>query len=107
MKGVLKPDPLGSIDILSAVLVYLTQSFMPPEILHVHAAVLIIKGVATVIEPARLPFFMYVLGGMADVLSAAILFTGTPPVLGDYKKFVAGALLIKGLWSLFGLMQKF
>lgn len=107
MSEILRPDPLGAVDIISAVLVYTTQSFMPAEILHIHAGVLIIKGIATVINPVKLPFFMYVLGGMADVLSAAILFTGTPPVLIDYKKFIAGALLIKGLWSLFGLMQKF
>jgi len=101
-----KLDPLGTTDIISAVLVYSTQSFMPPEILHVHAGVLITKGIATNIE-LRLPFFAYVLGNMADVLSAAILFTGTPPLLGEYKELIAGILLIKGLWGLFGLMQKF
>lgn len=100
-------DPLGWLDIISAIFVYTTQSFMPPEILHIHAGILMIKGSATVIKGAGLPFFMYVLGGMADVLSAAILFTGTPPILGDYKQFIAGFLLVKGLWSLFGLMQKF
>ncbi|EGQ43621.1 MAG: hypothetical protein J07AB43_16120 [Candidatus Nanosalina sp. J07AB43] len=107
MAKLLKPDPLGSIDLLSAVLVYFTQSFMPPGIVQVHAGVLVVKGLGTVIRPARLPFSMFVLGGMADVLSAAILFTGTPPVLNSYKQIVAGALLIKGLWSLFGLMKKF
>ena len=107
MSEILRPDPLGTVDVISAILVYLTQSFMPAEVLHIHAAVLIIKGISSLIRPVKLPFFMYVLGGMADVLSAAILFTGTPPVLMDYKKFIAGALLFKGLWSLFGLMQKF
>ena len=107
MAKLLKPDPLGSIDLLSAVLVYLTQSFMPPGIVHIHAGILVIKGLGTVIRPARLPFFMFVLGGMADVLSAAILLTGTPPILNNYKHIIAGALFIKGLWSLFGLMQKF
>ncbi|MFB6116314.1 MAG: hypothetical protein ABEK10_02270 [Candidatus Nanosalina sp.] len=102
-----RPDPLGMIDVTSAIFVYLTQSFMPAEILHIHAAILVIKGTGSFIRPAKLPFFVFVLGGMADVLSAAILFTGTPPLLVDYKKFLAGALLIKGLWSLFGLMQKF
>lgn len=107
MPELLRPDPLGIIDVTSALLVYMTQSFMPLEILHVHAAVLLIKGTGSIIRPVRLPFFMYVLGGMADVLSAAILFTGQPPFLAAYKEFFAAVLLIKGFWSLFGLMQKF
>lgn len=107
MPGTFRFDPLGIIDIVSALLVYTTQSFMPAEILHIHAAILLIKGIGSMIKPLRLPFFVYVLGGMADVLSAAILFTGQPPFLVNYKEVLAGVLLLKGFWSLFGLMQKF
>jgi hypothetical protein len=107
MPGIFRPDPLGTVDVISAILVYMTQSFMPVEILHVHAAILLIKGTGSMIRPVKLPLPVYVLGGMADVLSAAILFTGQPPFLSTYKEFFAAALLFKGFWSLFGLMKKF
>lgn len=107
MSEIFRPDPLGTIDIISAILVYMTESFMPLNILYVHAGILMLKGIGSIIKPIKLPFPVYVLGGMADVLSAAILFTGQPPFLTAYKEYIATALLIKGFWSLFGLMKKF
>jgi len=107
MGSLFKPDPLGIIDVTSALFIFMTTSFVPIEVLHVHAAVLITKGLGTMIRPVRLPFPVYVLGGMADVLSGAILFTGEPPLFTAYKQYLAVPLLIKGFWSLFGLMKKF
>ncbi len=107
MPEIFRPDPLGTIDVISAILVYMTESFMPLDILYIHAGILMIKGIGSMIKPVRLPFPVYVLGGMADVLSAAILFTGSPPFLMTYKELLAAALFIKGFWSLFGLMKKF
>jgi len=105
MPSFIRFDLLGAVDIISAVLILYTQSFVPPGIAHLHASILIIKGVGGMIRPVRFPFFVYVLGGMADVLSAAILFTGQPPVLEAYKGWLSGILLVKGFWSLFGLMN--
>lgn len=107
MPSLLRFDVLGIVDIISAVLIFYTQSFIPTEIAYIHATILITKGIGGIIRPVKFPFFVYVLGGMADVLSAGILFTGTPPVLNAYKGWLSGILLLKGLWSLFGLMQKF
>ena len=61
MAKLLRPDPLGSIDLLSAVLVYFTQSFMPPGIVHIPARILVINGLGTVIRSAILSPFMFVL----------------------------------------------
>lgn len=107
MGSILKPDPLGIIDVTSAIFIFTTTSFVPIEVLNIHATVLIVKGVGTMLRPVRLPFPVYVLGGMADVLSGAILFTGEPPMLAAYKQYLAVPLLLKGFWSLFGLMKKF
>jgi hypothetical protein len=107
MPSFLRFDALGLVDILSGILVFFTVSFVPTSIAHVHTAVLIFKGSGGMIRPVRLPFPVYVIGGMADVLSAAILYTGNPPFLAAYKGWLAGILLLKGFWSLFGLMQKY
>lgn len=107
MSSILRFDALGLVDILSGIMVFFTASFVPTSIAHVHTGVLLFKGSGGMIRPVRLPFPVYVLGGMADVLSAAILYTGTPPFLEAYKGYLAGILLLKGFWSLFGLMQKY
>ena len=107
MGEVFKPDLLGILDVSSGLLVYFTQSFMPEPISAVHAGILIFKGIGTMIRPLKFPFPVFVIGNMADVLSAAIIFTGTPPILVEYKTYIAAALFFKGLWGLFGLMQKF
>ena len=107
MGTIFKPDLLGILDIVSGLLVYSTQSFMPEPISFLHASILIFKGIGTMIRPVSFPFPVFVVGNMADVLSAAIIFTGTPPVLVEYKTFIAGGLFFKGMWGLFGLMKKF
>ena len=106
MGKILRIDVLGTLDIISGILVYFTQSFVPTPIAYVHTGILLFKGIGGMIRPLKLPFPVFVLGSMADVLSAAIIFTGTPPILVDYKSYIAAALFFKGLWGLFGLMQK-
>lgn len=106
MGEIFRPDLLGILDITSGILVYLTQSFVPEPVALIHASILIIKGLGTMIRPVKFPFFVFVIGNMADVLSAAILFTGTPPILVDYKQYIAGILFFKGLWGLFGMNLK-
>lgn len=107
MPSFLRFDALGIVDIISGILVFFTASFVPTAIAHVHTAILLFKGSGGMLRPIRLPFPVYVLGGMADVLSAAILYTGQPPFLEAYKGYFAAVLLLKGFWSLFGLMQKY
>ncbi len=107
MGRVFRPDLLGILDVSSGLLVYFTQSFIPEPIAAIHATVLIGKGLGTMIEPVRFPFPVFVIGNMADVLSAAIIFTGTPPILEAYKSYISAALFFKGMWGLFGLMKKF
>jgi len=107
MGEIFKPDLLGTLDILSGLLVYFTQSFMPQPISLIHASILLFKGTGTMIRPVKFPFPVFVIGNMADVLSAAIIFTGTPPILVEYKAFIATGLFLKGMWGLFGLMKKF
>jgi|GEM_PF-535523 len=106
MGKIFRPDLLGIIDITSGILVYLTQSFVPEPVALIHATILIGKGIGTMVKPVRFPFAVFVIGNMADVLSAAILFTGTPPILADYKQFISGILFLKGMWGLFGMNLK-
>lgn len=106
MGKIFRPDLLGIIDITSGILVYLTQSFVPEPVSLIHATILIGKGVGTMIRPVSFPFAVFVIGNMADVLSAAILITGTPPILTDYKHYLAGVLFFKGMWGLFGMNLK-
>ncbi|WP_414838184.1 hypothetical protein ACK3SF_02170 [Candidatus Nanosalina sp. VS9-1] len=107
MGEIFRPDLLGILDVSSGILVYFTQSFMPEPISAVHAGILIFKGIGTMIRPVHFPFPLFVIGNMADVLSAAIIFTGTPPVFEAYKTYIAAGLFFKGMWGLFGLMKKF
>jgi hypothetical protein len=48
---------------------------------------------------------MFILGGAADILSATILFLGTPLILVDYKVYISGFLFLKGVWTMFFLMN--
>jgi hypothetical protein len=41
---------------------------------------------------------LIVFGGI-DIMSAAILFVGEPPILGEYKIFLSAFLALKGLIS--------
>ncbi len=96
----IKPDPLGLIDIFSATLILFTVSTLPESFLHFHAAFLYMKGIASMLRPAILPYPVFILGNAADVISAAILITGDPIYLADYKNWFAGFLAFKGLWGL-------
>lgn len=95
----LKPDPIGIIDLLSGLLLWFTISPVPAEVAQVHAGFLIFKGIGTMAKPEIFPMPVYVLGMTADLMSAAILFTGKPPLLVDYKIFFSGFLFLKGIWS--------
>jgi hypothetical protein len=97
-------DPMAWIDILSGLMVLFTQTPVPEGVTEVHAGFLLFKGVATMIR-IPLPGPMFYLGGFADLISAAILFTGQPPLIAQYNKYVAGFLLLKGVWSSFGILK--
>ncbi len=93
-------DPLGLIDILSATLILFTASTLPDSFLHVHAGFLYFKGLASVIKPNILPYPVFIIGNAADLISAGILMTGDPSILADYKHWFAGVLAFKGIWGL-------
>jgi len=102
----IRPDPFGILDLLVALLLIYTESAIPESILLAHASFLIYKGLGSIVKPIPLPAPVYILGGFADIISAAILLTGNPPFLVDYMNYLAGALLIKGVWTMVGLMAR-
>lgn len=99
-------DPMGALDLLSGLLLLFTTSPVPENIATFHAWFLIFKGSASILRPVPMGGLpVYVLGGAADILSATILFLGTPPVLVEYKMWISGFLFLKGVWTLFFLME--
>jgi hypothetical protein len=102
----IRPDPMGALDLLSGVLLYYTASGVPEIFAIAHAVFLIFKGLFSVAEFLPLPpvIMIYIMGAGADVISAAILITGQPPILGEFKIWIAGLLFLKGVWSLLGFM---
>ncbi len=98
---------LGWIDLLAAALVYFTTTAIPSPIPEAHTAFLVLKGGLGFLNippnPLMLPVFY--LGGAADLMSAMILLTGTPPILTGYKEVIAGALVLKGVWTYSNLIQ--
>ena len=92
-------DFMGPIDILSGLLVFFTVSPIPTGLAQIHAGFLIYKGIGSHVRYIPLPMPVFYLGGFADLISAAILFVGTPPILADYSIYLAGALLLKGVWT--------
>ncbi|MFB6214082.1 MAG: hypothetical protein ABEJ07_05985 [Candidatus Nanohaloarchaea archaeon] len=102
---VLRPDPLGALDILAGILLWMTVSPLPVVLAQVHAGFLIAKGGGSMIRARFMPLPVFVIGGAADVISAAVLFTGKPPVLAGYKGWIAGALFLKGVFTLLSFMQ--
>lgn len=107
MAALIRPDLMGFIDLISGLMLMYTVSPVPPTISELHAGFLIVKGVWSTVGPVNsipLPYFFFVLGGFADLVSAAILVTGTPPVLAEYKMYIAGGLFFKGVWSILGMM---
>jgi len=101
----IRPDPLGALDILSGSMLFFTVSGVPVLFAQLHAGFLVFKGTGSMIKPVYLPLPVYILGAAADLISAAILFTGSPPILAGYKTWIAGLLFLKGLWSLVGFMS--
>jgi len=99
-------DPLGMLDLLSGILLLFTVSPIPADISAIHAWFLIFKGTATIIRPIPLGGMpVFILGGAADIISAGILFFGQPPILLDYKMHISGFLFLKGVWTMFFLMN--
>lgn len=93
----------GLFDIFSGILLYFTVSPLPEAVSLAHAFFLMYKGTASFIPlPLGMPGF--ILGSAADLMSAAILLAGTPPILGDYKIFIAGFLFIKGIQGFLFMM---
>jgi len=99
---------LGWIDIFAAIILYYTVSPIPEPVAHFHAFFLFFKGFIGFIEFSNPPSILlpvYMLGGAADIMSAAILITGSPPVFEDYKNIIAGLLTLKGLWTFSNFMN--
>jgi hypothetical protein len=100
----IRPDPFGILDVVAAVFLFFTVSPLPVIFAHIHAGFLAFKGVGSMIEAIPLPIPVYILGNGADLISAAILMTGQPPILGEFKIWIAGFLFLKGLWGSLGMM---
>lgn len=101
----IRPDPLGILDLIAAVFLFFTVSPVPVIVAHVHAGFLAFKGLGSMIEPVYLPMPVYILGNGADLMSAAIIMAGQPPIIGEFKIWVAGFLFLKGLWGSLGMMS--
>lgn len=98
---------IGWIDIAAAILIFYTASPIPSPIPEVHTLFLLVKGSIGFLplsgpNPLLLPIFY--LGGVADILSAIILITGTPPVFAEYSSIIGGLLLLKGVWTFTSLL---
>lgn len=96
----IRPDPLGIVDIMAGVMLYYTVSPVPEALATAHAAFLIFKGIGSIIEPMPLGIPIFILGGAADLISASILLVGQPPVFPQLKEILAFILVIKGMWTL-------
>lgn len=99
----IKPNLVGIFDILAGMMLFYTQSALPTVFAQTHAGFLIFKGsIAQLPVPPIMPIF--VLGNAADIISAAIIFTGRPPILADYKEIIALFLFQKGLFGLISML---
>ena len=95
---------ISTLDIIAGVFLYFTESFVPTGTANIHAGFLIFKGTITQFPIPPFPP-IFVVGAFADIISAAIVYTGTPPLLGGYKEFIAFFLLQKGILSALGMMS--
>lgn len=100
----LRPDPVGGLDMLSGFLMFHTVSVVPEFFAVSHASFLLIKGGGTVLKFPVFPLPIFIIGGAADVVSGAILLTGDPAFLAGYKEVIAGLLFAKGGLSLITFM---
>lgn len=101
----IRPDPIGILDIAAGIILLHTASPVPTAFAHAHSYFLILKGGGTLLKAPVLPLPVFVLGGAADIVSAAILFTGNPPLIGGYKEIIATILLLKGGLALLTMMS--
>ncbi len=95
----------STFDLIVGVMMLFTASPVPIVFAEIHAFFLIFKGTVTQIRgfPPMMPIF--ILGTVADIISAAIIYTGQPPIFADYKVWIAGFLAFKGFSSLLGIMS--
>ncbi|MFB6200191.1 MAG: hypothetical protein ABEJ83_04880 [Candidatus Nanohaloarchaea archaeon] len=96
---IIRPDPIGALDLLVGIMLLFTPSPLPLTFAYAHSGFLIFKGAGTIIGPFKLRWFgtpLFVFGGAADILSAAILFVGQPPILAEYKAVISLVLAAKG-----------
>lgn len=106
----INPDPTtlfaGFIDLIVGVMLLYTESALPEQVAMAHTIFLIYKGLGSIIQPIPIGFYpIFILGSFADILSAAILYFGQPPILLDYKNYIAFALFIKGVWGSLALLS--
>ncbi|MFT4893103.1 MAG: hypothetical protein ACI8Z7_000901 [Candidatus Nanohaloarchaea archaeon] len=102
-----KPNLIGIFDILAGILLLYTESAVPTGFAKAHAGFLIFKGGMSQLplEGVQGVMPILILGSAADVISAAIIFTGTPPILAGYKEIIAIVLLQKGLFGLLSMLS--
>lgn len=92
----LRPDPIGMFDLAVGVLMFFTSSPVPEVFATAHAGVLVFKGFGTMLKFNLFPPGSGALFGMADLISAGILFVGQPPLLADFKEIISIVLVAKG-----------
>lgn len=97
-------DFFGLTDLLSGIILFFTISPVPTGLAQIHSAFLVYKGIGSYIRLVPMPMPVFYLGAFADLISAAILFVGTPPILADYSVFLGGILLLKSVWTTMGAL---
>lgn len=80
-------------------MLWFTVTPLPESVSQIHAGFLIFKAFASFVRPVHLPLPFFIIGGAADIMSAAILVTGQPPILAEYKIHLAVMLSLKGGWT--------
>lgn len=100
----LKPSIIGVLDILAGIILLYTESVVPTFFAEAHASFLIFKGFIAQLQIPPIPP-LFIIGNTADIISAAIIFTGTPPVLAGYKELIAVFLLQKGVFGFISMLS--
>lgn len=102
----LRPNLTSLIDLLVGLLLLGTASPVPEWFAGMHAYFLITKGIIFQFQLPNMSAFtpLLLLGGAADIMSAAILLIGTPPILADYAVYLAAFLFLKGFISLISFL---
>ncbi|MFB6208161.1 MAG: hypothetical protein ABEJ69_02330 [Candidatus Nanohaloarchaea archaeon] len=102
--GPLRFDVLGLLDIFSGALMFFTVAPVPAAIANAHIGFLVFKGSGGMIRGFPMPYPVFLLGGFADIVSASIIHFGQPPAAIGFHGWISAALLVKGIWTLMGLM---